>query len=60
MALIIEVVAYFGVGFAAALLYQLGVRKRPVGEALHLAAIFGLAVTLFAFLALFVLDVATR
>lgn len=60
MPLILELLAYFGVGFAVGLVYQIGVRRRPVGEALHLAAIFGLAVTLFAFLALFVVDVATR
>lgn len=60
MPLILELLAYFGVGFAGGLVYQIGVRKRPIAEALHLAAIFGLAIILIAFIVLFVVDVATR
>lgn len=50
MALIIELVTFFIAAFAVGMIYNLGVKRRPMGAALHLSAVFGMAVMLVMFL----------
>ena len=57
MPLILELLTYFGIGFAGGAAYQIGVKKRPVPQALHLAAIFGMAFMLILFVVLLAGDV---
>ena len=60
MALILEFLTYFGVGFVGGLVYHVGVKRRPWVEALHLAAIFGMAVMLLLFAVLLAADIVSR
>ena len=51
MPLILGLLTYFAGGFVVGLAYHLGYRKRALAESLHMAAVFGLFVTLVVFVA---------